>query len=575
MEGKSRRLELSPGQAGYHEGSDPSGRPGDRYLYHLDGGPGLPDPVSRGQSGGVHGHSVVVDPARFQWQDATWRRPEFRDLVIYELHVGTFTPEGTFQAARRHLPALRNLGVTAVEIMPVADFPGTRNWGYDGVLPYAPAACYGSPDDFRALVDAAHGLGLAVVLDVVYNHLGPDGNYLAAFTPRYFHPRRHTPWGQAFNFEGEESGPVREYFGGNPLYWMEEFHVDGFRLDATHEIPDESPVSILREITEGIHQRGGYVIAEDSRNLNTVITPAATGGLGFDAVWADDFHHSVRVAQTGERSGYYQDFQGSLAEAVETLTHGWFYRGQLSPHAGAPRGTPCHCLPPERFVHCLSNHDQTGNRARGERLHHLVPPANYRALSALLCLSPYTPLLFMGQEWAASSPFLFFTDHEEDLGRKVTEGRRKEFASFPEFSDPPARETIPDPQDIATFRQSQLCREESSLPGHSAVRRLYADCLDLRKRHPAFRPRGRESWRAEILPGEVGFLRFRHKTGEMALAFDLQGGHRARLPAGRAWLPVLSTEDAPYGGSGDCPLDITHQTLAFHTPATLVVRGVD
>jgi len=568
--GVAHRLALSRDEAGYHEGDDPPGRPGDRYFYHLDGGPGLPDPVSRAQTHGVHGPSLVVDPALYHWQDATWRRPTFRDLVIYEVHVGTVTPEGTFRAVCLHLPRLRDLGVTALEIMPVADFPGTRNWGYDGVLPYAPAACYGSPDDFRSLVDAAHRLGLAVILDVVYNHLGPDGNYLETFSPHYFHPHRHTPWGRAFNFDGEKSGPVREYFGGNPRYWMEEFHVDGFRFDAVHEIPDKSSVPLLQEMTTQIHRRGGYAIAEDPRNMKEVVTPEAGGGLGFEAVWADDFHHSVRVGQTGEKSAYYQDFQGNLAETVDILAHGWLYRGQISLHAGTPRGSPCRVLPPERFVHCISNHDQAGNRARGERLHHLIPPECHRALSALLCLSPYTPLIFMGQEWAASTPFLFFTDHREDLGRKITEGRRAEFSSFPEFADPSARETIPDPQDIATFQQSQLRWEECSRPRHTAVHRLYADCLKLRRHHAAFRPRGRESWRVGILPGEIGILLLQDNAREFAVVFDLHGGHTARLPDDRVWSLVLSTEERCYAGSGVCPFETRNQTVTFDTATTLV-----
>ena len=349
--------------------------------------------------------------------------------------------------------------------MPIGDFPGRWNWGYDGVLIYAPSRAYGTPDDMRALVDTAHQYGIAVILDVVYNHFGPDGNYLGCFSKSFFTDKHHTPWGAAFNLDGDDCAPTREFFIRNPIYWMEEFHIDGFRLDATHEIPDNSSRHIFTEITEAIHARGGYAIAEDCRNEAQMITDESAGGYGFDAVWADDFHHVIRVALTGIRESYYEDFAGTLEELIEVLQHGWLYRGRHSRALKAKRGTECRHLRPSSFIFCLSNHDQTGNRAFGERLHQVVSAEVYRALSMLLCLSPYTPMLFMGQEWATTSPFLYFCDHNEQLGPLITEGRRREFSGFSGYKDHESLERIPDPQAKETFQQSKLRWEELANPG--------------------------------------------------------------------------------------------------------------
>ncbi|HYF36945.1 MAG TPA: alpha-amylase family glycosyl hydrolase, partial [Prosthecobacter sp.] len=325
--GNERMLHTARDEGGYQCAHDDHGRAGDRYLLRLPNQEVYPDPASRGQDTDVRGYSVVVDPHAYSWRDQQWQRPAFRDLVIYELHIGTFTPEGTFAAAIGKLPALMELGINAIELMPIADFPGGRNWGYDGVLLYAPARAYGSPDDLRALVDAAHAHGLAVILDVVYNHVGPDGSCLAALAPQYFNDARKTPWGSSFNFDGPDSQPVREYFASNPVYWMKEFHMDGVRLDATHAIADQSPVHILAEISDRVHALGGYVIGEDERNEVKLVEPRGEGGFGLDAVWADDFHHSVRVSQTNEQHAYLQNFSGTLEETVDTLRCGWRFRG--------------------------------------------------------------------------------------------------------------------------------------------------------------------------------------------------------------------------------------------------------
>jgi maltooligosyltrehalose trehalohydrolase len=573
--GVVRQVLLSPQAHGYHGGSDSEGRVGDHYRYSLEGHGTFPDPVSRAQHDGVCGWSIVVDPHTFTWTDACFRRAAFRDLVIYEIHIGTFSPDGTFRAAIERLDDLRELGIRAIEIMPIADFPGVRNWGYDGVLLYAPAACYGSPDDLRALVDAAHGRGIAVILDVVYNHLGPDGNPLPRFSDFYFSKKHQTPWGSALNFDGENNGPVREFFGANPSYWMEEFHIDGFRLDAVHAIIDESKRHILAEMTERIHERGGFVVAEDERNETLLITPVGQGGMGFDAVWADDFHHSTRVAATGEQAAYFANFGGSSGEIATTLSHGWYYSGERQKVPPQARGTNGAHLPPERFIHCISNHDQVGNRALGERINHLTPPESYRTLSALLCLSPYTPLLFMGQEWGASTPFLFFTDHAGDLGCKITEGRRKEFEAFAEYDDPAEQSRIPDPQDPATFVRSKLNWDERNQNGHRETLMLYGECLKFRAAHPALRPLGRETWQVKALDWGAVVIHLRSEGSEILIAFDLKGGRKGEIPPPHhreaSWKLFLSTDEKRFGGRGRTTFD--GRSLDLPTPALAILEG--
>lgn len=583
--GVLRSVPLALDAGGYHHGVDESGGVGDLYKFRLTAGGeshAFPDPASRWQPQGVHGPSMVVDPCDYAWRHTDWQRADFRDLVIYELHIGTFTPEGTFLSAIEKLPHIRELGATAIEIMPVADFAGDRNWGYDGVCIYAPSRAYGHPDDLRALVDAAHGVGLAVILDVVYNHLGPDGNYLGAYMPGYIDEAKKTPWGGALRIYNEAFRPLRAFFVANPVYWMEEFHIDGFRLDATHAIQDDSPQHILEEFTAGIHERGGFAIAEDSRNDSRVILPRSENGLGFDALWADDFHHSVRVSNTGENEGYLGDFSGSLKDLVETLRHGWFYRGQISPLRAGRRGTECRHIPPQRFVHCISNHDQTGNHAFGERLGHSISREAYLAASALLCLSPYTPLLFMGQEWAASTPFQFFTDHNEQLGKLITAGRREEFKEFSAFENPATREKIPDPQSARTFQNSQLIWDELRDEKKSATLQLYKMCLTLRKMEPAFRPASRETWHVEELEQGIGAMRFKAESGDWLVLFDLVGGHGGPLAeewickprtGSEGWSLVLCTNEKQFGGSGPCAVDPATMQARFEKPGLVVLKS--
>ena len=460
---------------------------GDLYQLRLDEAGSFPDPASRFQPQGVHGPSEILNPAAFPWTDAGWTGVAHAELVVYELHVGTFTTAGTFDGVRAQLPALRDLGITAIELMPIADFAGDRNWGYDGVALYAPSRAYGRPEALRALVDRAHALGIGVILDVVYNHLGPEGAYMGLVNPQYFHGRS-TPWGCAVNLDGPGSRMVRRFIIDNAVHWLREYHLDGLRLDATHALVDEGTHPFMREFSEAARAAAAWPIvlhAEDHRNLDQIVLDGAPAAWGFDGVWADDFHHVVRRMVAGDEHGYYQDFEGSSEELARTVHQGWLFTGGHSHHLKTARGTDPSHIPMDRFVVCIQNHDQIGNRALGERLNHQVDAATWRAISVLLLTAPMTPLLFMGQEWAAGTPFLYFTDLEPDLGREVTAGRRREFADFPEFSRPEDRERIPDPQSPRTFDASRLRWEERKEPPHAATLTLYRELLDLRRREPA------------------------------------------------------------------------------------------
>jgi maltooligosyltrehalose trehalohydrolase len=445
------------------------------YMFVLDDKE-LPDPYARFLPFGVHGPASLVRP-QHRWKHPNVSRP-LREHVIYELHVGTFTDAGSYRGAAERLGELASLGVTAIELMPVSSFAGTRGWGYDGVAHFAPFAPYGSPDDLRSLVDEAHGLGLAVFLDVVYNHFGPAGNYLPAYSPRYFSDTVQNAWGHAPDFEN----PImRQYVLDNARYWLTEFRFDGLRLDATHTIVDPSSQHILQELAAEVSQLEPprLLIAEDERN-----DPSLVDTLGLHAVWADDFHHQVRVTLTGEQEGYLAGYRPGVEDLVETIQGGWLYRGQVYPPTSKPRGNDARHLPAEAFVYCIQNHDQVGNRALGERLSQSVSTDAYCAASALLLLLPATPLLFMGQEWAASSPFLFFTDHDEELGRLISEGRRTEFRHFRAFADPDARTRVPDPQATETFLRSRLRWSERSEGDHHRVLTLYRKLLAVRRNDP-------------------------------------------------------------------------------------------
>jgi maltooligosyltrehalose trehalohydrolase len=483
LEAAGRRTPMAPCPGGWWAAPEPLPHDMD-YRFVLDGGPALPDPRSSRQPQGVHGPSRTVDHATFPWTDEFFRAAPLGSGVVYELHVGTFTPEGTFDAAIGRLPHLCDLGVTHVELMPVNAYPGDHGWGYDGVALYAPHETTGGPAGLKRLVDACHDRGLAVILDVVYNHLGPDGNYLAQFGP-YFTDRYRTPWGDAVNLDGAGSHEVRRFFCDNALMWFRDYHVDGLRVDAVHAFFDRSAEPFLEQLAREVHATSCVlgkplvIIAESDLNDPRVVTSRDAGGMGCDAQWSDDFHHAVHAALTGERDGYYADF-GGLTHVKKALEEVFVMDGCLSVHRGRPHGRPVRGLSRARFVGYAQTHDQVGNRARGDRLGHLVSPGRVKVAAALVLTSPFVPMLFMGEEWNASSPFQYFTDHRAPgLGDAVREGRRREFSAF--GWDPQA---VPDPQDPATFTRSKLPWHELDTPGHREVLDWYRQLIRLRRERP-------------------------------------------------------------------------------------------
>ena len=490
--GPARSVPLVRDEHGYFTGSSAEVGPGDRYRYRLDDADSWPDPASRFQPEGVHGPSAVIDPTRFAWTDAAWAGPDRDRMVIYELHVGSFTPQGTYTGVADHLTDLVELGVTVIELMPLNACDGRWNWGYDGAALFAPSHHHGTPDELRMLIDRAHALGLAVILDVVYNHFGPAGNYTGRFSADYVRSDHITAWGPAINLGGPGAANVTTFFLANAWHWVDEYHFDGFRLDATHAFVDDGPHPFLAEFTRQIRDatpRNLVVIAEDHRNLRTILDPRSDGGWGLDGVWADDFHHIIRRHLTGDRDGVYQDFAGTVAELATTINRGWLKTGEYSNYRQRHRGTDPAGLAPERFVFCLQNHDRVGNRGRGDRLHHAVDPATYRAATAALLLAPETPMLFMGQEWAASTPFHYFTDHAPELGETIVAGRAREFRRYDDFNTPARLAAIPNPQAESTFRRGQLDWTERAQTPHAAVLRLYRAGCAYRRSDPSFADR--------------------------------------------------------------------------------------
>jgi malto-oligosyltrehalose trehalohydrolase len=476
-----RRIALDARGGGWFSVTDAQARPGDRYGFRIDDDPALiPDPASRFQPSGVHGPSELIDPADLRQSERDWHGRPWHEIVIYELHIGTFTPDGTYASAVERLDDLVELGITAIELMPLAQWPGARNWGYDGVLPYAPAEHYGRPADLARFIDEAHRRGLAVFLDVVYNHFGPEGNYLHGYAPVFFTDRYQTPWGAAINYASDD---VRAFFIENARWWLDAYGFDGLRLDATQMIFDDRSPGVLTELRAAIAawtpagRHIALIVENDDNDVRLL-------DAGYDAQWNDDFHHAAHVLVTGESGGYYQDYAARPAWLLgRTLAAGYGYAGEPSAYRnGAPRGSRSDDQPLGKFVDCLQNHDQIGNRARGERLSMLAPPEAVRAAAAVLLLAPSRPMLFMGEEWAASTPFLFFCDFEPELAHMVTEGRRREFAAFPEFADPQARETIPDPSAKQTFARSKLDWNERSAEPHRSMLAHYRALLQLRAR---------------------------------------------------------------------------------------------
>ena len=532
--------------------------PGDRYWFRLDGDRLRPDPYSRCQPDGPHGPSQIVDPAAFRWTDSAWPGIGRDGHVAYEMHVGTFTPEGTWSAARAQLPELARLGISIIEMMPVAEFSGRFGWGYDGVDLYAPTRLYGTPDDLRAFIDAAHGLGIAVILDVVYNHLGPDGNYLSEFSPDYFTDKYANDWGKPPNFEGPAA--AREFFVENAGYWIDEYHFDGLRLDATQDIHDASDEHVLRTLGERARRAAGprsiFIVGENEPQNTKLVRPPATGGYGLDALWNDDFHHTAVVALTGRREAYYTDYTGSVQELLSCAKYGFLYQGQWYSWQKQRRGTPGLDLPASAFMTFLENHDQVANSAFGHRLHRLSSPARLRALTAWLLLGPGTPMLFQGQEFASSVPFVYFADLPKALRAPVAEGRREFLSQFPSIRDPQILEALADPSDEESFARSKLDLGERER--HAEVYALHGDLIRLRRTDGVI---GRPDARCDgaALSTEAVVLRyFGGASGDRLLVMnlgcdrDLSPAPEPLLapPADREWRVAWSSESMRYGGRG-------------------------
>lgn len=558
------RVPLGRADGGWWSVDVPAAGPGTDYRFAVDGGEPRPDPRSPHQPEGVHGPSRVVDFDAFGWTDDAWKGLHLPSAVIYELHVGTFTSEGTFDAAISRLDALVDLGVSCVELMPVAEFPGDRGWGYDGVDLYAPHHAYGGPEGLARFVDACHARGLGVLLDVVYNHLGPDGNYLGVYGP-YFTDRYRTPWGDAVNLDGPGSDEVRRFFVDNARHWLEHYHLDGLRVDAVHAFYDRSAVHFLEELGAEVHALSAHlgrplsVIAESDLNDPRLVRAREAGGYGLDAMWSDDFHHALHTVFTGEGTGYYEDF-GRLGQLAKALERGLAYDGGHSVHRGRRHGRPYGDLPGYRLVGYLQNHDQVGNRARGDRIGHLVSLAEAQIGAALVLTSPFVPMLFQGEEWAATSPFPYFTDHlDRALGDAVREGRRREFAAF--GWDP---EEVPDPQAEATFASARLDWSERERSPHREMLRFTKRLLALRRETPA------------LTRGDLGAVRTRHDESEGWLTVAREGvlvvcvfaeGART-VPLGeRAWEVRLASDPRVAEG------DRLEREVRCEGPAVLVLRA--
>jgi maltooligosyltrehalose trehalohydrolase len=547
---------------GYFSGIVPAGA-GGRYSFKLGDDRKLyPDPASRFQPEGPHGPSEIVEPRAWAWTDQAWHGPVMHGQVVYEMHVGTFSRDGTWAAATRELPELARLGITTIEIMPLAEFDGRFGWGYDGVDLYAPTHLYGRPDDVRRFVDAAHASGISVILDVVYNHVGPVGNYLRNFSPAYFTDRYDNEWGDAVNFDGPDAGPVREFFIANAGYWIDEFHFDGLRLDATQQIFDRSPEHIItavgRRAREAAGNRRVIVIAENEPQDTGLLRPIEDGGSGLDAVWNDDFHHSAMVAVTGKAEAYYSDTRGEPQELISAAKYGYLFQGQYYHWQRQARGTPSWGLPPSAFVVFLQNHDQVANSARGLRGDRLTSAGRWRAMTALLLLMPGTPMLFQGQEFAASAPFLYFADHEPPLAAAVREGRGEFLEQFPSIVDIARRGHLADPAAIETFERCKLDVEERVT--HAPAYALHRDLLRLRRQNVAFTLQEAGGVDGAVLAPAAFVLRFftRDRVDDRLLVVNL-GADLLRTsiaepliapPAGSDWALQWSTEDPLYGGGG-------------------------
>jgi maltooligosyltrehalose trehalohydrolase len=582
---KTTELEMRRESGGYFSLHVPNATAGMLYKFRLDSGV-FPDPASRFQPEGPFGPSQVVDPGKFGWTDRTWKGVPRDGQVIYEMHIGTFTRAGTWRAAMQELPELARIGITVLEVMPVADFPGRYGWGYDGVDLFAPTRLYGTPDDFRAFVNCAHELGLGVILDVVYNHIGPDGNFLKEFSPDYFTDRYANEWGEALNFDGENSRPVREFFISNAGYWIDEFHLDGLRLDATQQIFDSSPEHVLAEISRCVRRAGNgrstYLVAENEEQNSTLIRSCEEGGCGMDAVWNDDLHHSAIVALTGKNEAYYSDFKGTPQEFISGMKWGYLFQGQWFTWQKKSRGKPALGAHPACFVNYLQNHDQVANSLRGDRVHQLASPGVYRALTALFLLGPGTPMLFQGQEFAASAPFLFFADHNPELAKLVKRGRKQFVDQFPSIAAPGSEGCYIDPKSELAFEKCKL--DFSEREKHRHAYELHRDLLRLRKEDPVFsrpRPRGVDG---AVLGPDCFVLRFFGQDNDdrllvVNLGVDLMLVTLAEpllAPVDNTiWKLAWSSEDPRYGGLGVAPMQTGQQwRIPGRAAAVLVPEAI-
>jgi maltooligosyltrehalose trehalohydrolase len=566
---------------GYFSGLLPQAGPGFRYRLRLDGGDAFADPASRWQPEGPHGPSEVVDPQSFAWTDAAWPGVRPRGQVLYEMHIGTFSPEGTYAAAMQHLPYLRELDITVLELMPVNEFNGPFGWGYDGVNLFAPTHLYGTPDELRLLIDRAHAVGLGVILDVVYNHFGPSGNYLPRFSPHYLSSRYENEWGEAINFDGEHSGPVREFFVANAGYWVDEFHFDGLRIDATQCLYDASPTHVLAEIAQRARAAGGrrsvYITAENEPQHAALARPVERAGAGLDALWNDDFHHSAIAAVTGACEAYYTETRGTPQELVSAAKWGFLYQGQYYAWQRKRRGTPALDLPAHAFIQFLQNHDQVANSARGQRLHELTTPGRLRAMTALLLLTPGTPLLFQGQEFAASAPFLYFARHEDELNPLVRNGRQEFLQQFPNIDSRQGRALLAAPADAAAFERCKLDHGERQR--HAHVVALHRDLLRLRREDPVFAAQDKTRMHGAVLGPEAFLLRFLGPDGDDRLLIINLGTTLPLLPMpepllappqGCRWRLLWHSEDARYHGNGMAEPEGEHSwRLPAHALAVL------
>jgi maltooligosyltrehalose trehalohydrolase len=561
---KAKRSQLRSEENGYHSGYVAEAVSRTLYRYQLESG-SFPDPASRFQPEGPHGPSQVIDALKFKWRDQNWRGANPKGQVIYELHLGTFTREGTWAVARQELPELARLGITVIEVMPVAEFPGRFGWGYDGVNLFAPSRLYGQPDDFRQFVDQAHLLGLGVILDVVYNHFGPDGNYLKHFSEAYFTDRHKNEWGEAINFDAEHSEPVREFFCANAAYWIQEFHLDGLRLDATQQMFDSSRENILATLARQVHQaangKATLVVAENETQDSTLVRAVKAGGYGLDAMWNDDFHHAAMVALSGHTDAYYGDYKGTPQEFISATKWGFLYQGQRSRWQKRSRGTPSLRLAPEHFVNYLQNHDQVANSLHGLRVHQLTSAGRIRALTALLLLGPATPMLFQGQEFAASTPFLFFADHGLKLSRLVAEGRKTFLSQFRGIANQESHKHLASPHSEESFQRSKLDFGERIK--NAAVYKMHEDLLALRREDPVFSNPRAGAVDGAVLAQEAFVLRFFGESSRDRLMFVNLGPDLLLAPLSEPllasperddWVLLWSSESPQYGGYGTTPL---------------------